>query len=725
MTQIAGFYKSAWREVLGLAIFGGLLHVIFETTLLGYTGVRPTATDLTLLATISIAAGFTLVALGAVVASGLSPRNVSTTDAALARFRRTVWALAVCGYVAVFLKTVSYWSGWAEALKLTLFALPVLALCGFAVFRQSRRATVCLAAMACVAATLCTLQWVDASRPQIPDEKQFTALLRALLPVGLSIAALLASWKTNRAAVSFQSIWRGTPYIAGLAVLWAALWIVVFSAPPSLLVHESASPGLGLPAGPVNIVLVVLDTVRADHLDLFGYRRETMPNLRRFAREQCQVTMPMFATAPWTAPSHGSMFTGLYPSVHGAHYPFVHDESPTNVSYPLRDDVPTLAEFLVAQGYRTAGIGANFVILSSFGLPRGFEYSDLTPGSVHLASELAWAYRLHLGPYASPAEIVRDNLPEFLRQRAAILNRREPPYRRAREITDNAIHWLEGNSEHPFFLFLNYFDAHTPYFPPPEDDERFASRPPGEDWQSFPTDRYGDRTWGEAEFTAQEEEFLVAQYDAELVGMDRELGRLFEHLRASGLMDQTLVLVTTDHGEALFDRGFLGHGNTLYEAETNGFLLASTPPSLGKVKASPLMQFVDFFPTIAASVGAPVPPHIQGAPWGQGRDYALQEVFCRDCAYNTGEPRERFRRELVAVVTGGTKLIRSTRDPDEVYSLKDGTHELVPQATPDTKLLERAQVILNKRGEELMEAVATNPPDEEFLRKARSLGYVK
>lgn len=591
--------------------------------------------------------------------------------------------------------------------------------------RHGRRAAICLAALALFAATLCSLQWMDAIWIEIPQGKHFAAAFQAFLLVALCGMALLAAVKTADPADPFESIWHGTVHVGSLVAVWVGLWMTFVSTPPRLLVHENASTGLARPAGPVNVLLVVLDTVRGDHLDLFGYERETMPNLRRFAREECQVVMPMFTTAPWTAPSHGSMFTGLYPSVHGAHYPFLHDESPTNISYPLRDDVPTLAEFLAAQGYQTAGIGANFVILSAFGLPRGFEYYDVTPGSSQLASSTAWFYRFHVGTFPSPAQVLRDWLPDSLQRRSAVLSGRQPPYRRANEITDGAIRWLGENADRPFFLFLNYFDAHTPYLPPPDDDARFAPRPPGEQWRTFPSEQYSERTWGTGEFTPQEQEFLVAQYDAELVAMDREVGRLVHYLRDSGLLEDTLVLVTADHGESLFDRGFLGHGNTLYEAETGGFLIAKTPATLGEVQPSPLMQFVDFFPTIADAIEAPIPPHVQGTLWGHGRNHALLEVFCRDCAYNAGAPSGVFRRELVAVVADGRKVIRSTSDPDEVYALSGALPDPESQQAPDAEFLKRAEAILDQRNANLSRSVTANPPDEEFLRKARSLGYVK
>lgn len=725
MTRVYGFYQSAWKDALGLAVFGGMLHAICETTLLGYVGVQPTAIDLALFALLSIASGVFLVGIAG--AATLSPplRTITGAYNSAAACRRVVWSLAMGGYLLVFLKIISFWSGWTEALKLLAMAVPVLAWAGFAVFRHARRAAVCIAATACVVAALCSLQLASAAWSAIPAAKRITVCFHLVVLVMLCCAALLWATKAEPSA-AFESIWRGTAFLAVLAAVWGGLWVTVFSTPTMLQVQQHPSAALTRDRGPLNILLVVLDTVRGDHLDLFGYERETMPNLREFARTECQVAMHMLTTGSWTAPSHGSMFTGLYPSAHGAHYPFLDDESATNVSYPLREDIPTLAEFLDAQGYQTAGIAANFVILSSFGLPRGFEYYDASPGSAYLATAAAWLYRFRLGKLQSPGEVVRDWLPASLQRRAVLLNRRQPLYRRAREITDGAVRWLDNNGARPFFLFLNYLDAHPPYFPPPEDDERFVRRPAGTEWLGFPDERYSERSWGKGAFTPEEEKFLIGQYDAELVGLDREFGRLLQYLRDSRLMENLVILVTTDHGESLFDHGFLGHGVTLYGSETGGFFLARTPASLGDVQPSPLMQFVDFFPTIATAIGAPVPSHVQGSPWGHGRDYALSELYCRDCAYSTGDRNEPFRRELVAVVLDNHKVIRSTRDPSEAYDLHTDPKELQPLAAPAAKLLERAEAVLAWRKATLLENVARDrPADQELLRKMRSLGYVK
>jgi arylsulfatase A-like enzyme len=147
---------------------------------------------------------------------------------------------------------------------------------------------------------------------------------------------------------------------------------------------------------------------------------------------------------------------------------------------------------------------------------------------------------------------------------------------------------------------------------------------------------------------------------------------------------------------------------------------------MGDVRPSPLMQFVDFFPTIAAAIGAPAPSHIQGAPWGHGRDHTVSELFCRDCAYGTVDRHKAFRRELVAVRIDNHKLIRSTLNPDEVYDLGVVGEELKLSAAPNPEFLQRAEEILKRRKAALLkEVTGGRPADETTLQKMRSLGYVK
>ena len=716
------FIAGVFNEALGLGCTIGLLHAMAETTLLGLDGIRPTPMDLAIFVVLYCGAG--VVVAGVVALAALAPplQTILGAGKRPLSFRRTVWTILVCIYTLVFLRIVYYWSGWGVVLWL-LAAAPSLVVASLAVNQKGHRTVVVIYGTALIAATLCALQLIHAGWDQEPPVS-WSLAISLLVPVGICLVALRVVKQRAASDSRFESMPHAFRTLAVLVVVWAGVWGV------SDAYGSLGRPGRGTPAttgaARPNFLLIVLDTVRADHLDLFGYKRETMPHLRQFAREECQFAAPIFTTASWTVPSHASMFTGLYSSVHGAHQPFVHDTKTKTLAYRLRDDKITLAERLGNLGYQTAGIVGNFGALSAFGLPRGFAYYDAAAGPAGRAPGLLWLHRFDASPFPAVGQLIPRWLPDALQSNSVLFSLREPPYRRASAITDRAEQWLEHNGGRPFFLFLNYFDAHFPYLPLSEDGERFAARPEGEEWRGFPTERYLDRRRQRGEFNDREKAFLIGQYDSELRGIDRQFDRLISYLRESGLLENTVIFVTADHGESQFEHGLIDHGNALYQTEIGGFLLVSVPGSLRPIEPSPLMQFVDFVPTILAILGERMPHDIQGSPWGEGRDYALSEVFCKPGALRQPDQwPDFFRRDRLAVVIDGQKLIRSTPGGDEVFDLKADPGEQNPLARPDPDFLRRAEEVIANRNKRLAKDLSENPDDPALLEKLRSLGYVR
>ncbi len=714
--------KHALSETLGLGVSIGILHALSETILLAWNGVRLTSVDLAIFGAASMLGGaacgvaaalfFLLPPLSARFGGPQGPQ----------RFRACVWTIVIAAYVLVYWKIIYYQFGWWGILRWSLPAVPPLSLGAFAVYRKGGRTLIPLLAAALITTSLCALQLAHADWGYEMAESEVIAV-RLLTPVLLCFVALIAAVRTTPAAAAVEPFRRGAPALAVLIVLWAAL-LAVFNVGLPLGHWFRESP----PANPArpNILLIVLDTVRADHLDLFGYQRATMPNLRQFATDDAQTASRMFTSGSWTLPSHASMFTGLYPSAHGAHYPFVNEKEPQFLASSMREDVPTLAEFLGSLGYQTAGIVANFGVLSHFGISRGFDDYAAKPGPAYFAPHMLWFYRFRIGDW-SPGEWLRHVLPGAIQGRSNMFSVREPDTERAHAINARAREWLNRHAGRPFFLFLNYMDAHDPYLPIPEDDERFLQRPAGEEWFGFPRERLADAKRGAAKFTADEIEFLKAQYDAELVSLDREIGRLFSYLKESSLFENTLIIVTTDHGEAFFEHGFPDHGNSLYQPEIGGFLLIKMPSSLAPIEISPWMQHVDLFPTIAALMGEPAPGEMQGRPGGVGRNYALSEVFCKSCGREVFEGRwpDALRHDLVAVMNGAQKLIRSTAGADKVYEYIEDPAETNPLADPDPSLLQTAEQAIAARNQRLIETLSKRPEDKTLLEKLRSLGYVQ
>ena len=313
------------------------------------------------------------------------------------------------------------------------------------------------------------------------------------------------------------------------------------------------------PSAAPSVLLIVLDTVRAQNLGLYGYDRETTPRLRRWARTGVRFSRAV-ATAPSTQPSHGGMLTGRYPREL-----FV---NPERRLQELNSDVPTLAGVLTANGYVTAGFVANVDFCSyETGLDRGFAHYEDYP--------------------VSPAELVHSssigrklvNSGELRRLLGFedVLGRK-----RAARVSSDFLEWLDRHARlerrdrherRPFFAFLNFNDAHQPYLPPAPFDRKFRSgmhRDARSDGASKPR--------GQLEPSPAELESALAAYDGSIAYLDHEVGALLDALQARGLLGNTLVVVTSDHGEQFGEHGLTQHANSLYRQALQVPLIISSHP---------------------------------------------------------------------------------------------------------------------------------------------------
>lgn len=303
------------------------------------------------------------------------------------------------------------------------------------------------------------------------------------------------------------------------------------------------------PAGHPNVLLLILDTVRADHLSLYGYGRETTPELEKLALRGTRFAHP-FSTAPWTLPSHASLLTGRYP----------HDLSADWLT-PLDRRAPTLAEVFSNRGYRTGAFVANVGYLSwEFGLERGFAHYHDFPISP----------RVILACTAVGRQLDRS-----LRLRRLIGSDQHLVRIGAPAISRAFLRWVDRSPGRPFFAFLNYYDAHDPYLPPPPYDRRFSGTPRPNNLS--PLHRYlahPSKVLPSPATVAAE----IDQYDGALAYLDHELGRLFAELGRRGLLQNTVVLITADHGEEFGEHGVFDHGNSLYRPSVEVPLLVVYPP---------------------------------------------------------------------------------------------------------------------------------------------------
>jgi arylsulfatase A-like enzyme len=304
------------------------------------------------------------------------------------------------------------------------------------------------------------------------------------------------------------------------------------------------------------VVLISIDTLRADHLGLYGYERQTSPNLDRLALESTVFDEAM-SSSPWTLPAHASLLTGLYPSRHGL----------TSHERYLDSSLSTLPQLFSKAGYRTAAVVNSHNLAPEFGLDRGFE-----------------RYR-------------------YVEER---VDRREP----STEITDQAMAWIREERGKPLFLFLHYYDVHSDYVSLPEYEESFLR--PYTGIADGSTAQLAAHREGKIALSASDAPSLVDRYDAGILQMDTELGRFLDFLRDEGLLEETLLLVTSDHGEEFFEHGGVLHGQTQYQEVLRVPLLLKGPGIPAGPRVSNPVSLVDILPTLAARLGLAVPTGVDG-----------------------------------------------------------------------------------------------------------------
>jgi arylsulfatase A-like enzyme len=292
----------------------------------------------------------------------------------------------------------------------------------------------------------------------------------------------------------------------------------------ALAVHAAGLPSPRPPADGEHpdIVFLVMDATRRDHRSLYGYGRETSPALDRLA-ERAVIYDDAWSVAPWTSPSHASMFTGLLPAEHGT----AGRDAP-----PLSEQPETLMAVLQRAGYRTAGFPAN-PNLVAHGWSRGFDVYH-PPWYTGGHSFIRYLNRFLLG---STMHWRIDSSTAHV-------------FGRARR-------WWEANGDGPRFLFLNLVDPHDPYRPPEGDREHFL---PGVDRDvADSVEQSTSYYYATGAISPDDAAIIPGLYDAEIRAMDRQLGLFFAWLGERGELDDTLAIITSDHGERLGERGTLGH----------------------------------------------------------------------------------------------------------------------------------------------------------------------
>ncbi len=377
--------------------------------------------------------------------------------------------------------------------------------------------------------------------------------------------------------------------VAVVACLGASLWI-------GERINQARERARPLPpSGSPNVLLIVMDTVAAGHMSLHGYDRATSATLVELAERGIRFDLAR-ATSSWTLPSHASMFTGRW----------LHELS-VGWYTPLDRAQPTLAEFLGERGYATAGFVANTAYCATdSGLSRGFtRYRDYIFPEL-TALKTAMLFRRALEGFQVIVYFADDwlasvgLLPYVQRLWRSLDSNRKGAEAVNRELLD----WLSerAQSDRPFFAFLNYYDAHTPYQLPPGRLHRFGVEP-ADDYK-----RILIQNWWELDKTTVSTEglqFAVAAYDDCIADLDEQLGILIDELDRRRVLEQTWLIVTADHGESFGEHaGVYCHGASLYETELHVPLVVIPPGgSVAKQTAKEAVSLRDLAATIVGLVG--------------------------------------------------------------------------------------------------------------------------
>lgn len=424
-----------------------------------------------------------------------------------------------------------------------------------------------------------------------------------------------------------------------------------------------------------NVLILLVDALRRDHLGVYGYSRDTSPNIDQFSQEA--VVFKGVSQASWTSPAVASLFSAFYPSIHGV-------DKIGSKRGVLDSRFITLAEVLKENGYATAAFVGNPLVNKKLHFDQGFDVYEELVDSVDLG--------MHIAPL----------------------------------LHEKAFRWIRRHPRRPFFIYLHYIDVHAPYSPPPPYDSFFRSAE-----SRLITDEEVVRLIHPYLSEGKVDKNLssyIDRYDGEIRCLDEQIGNFLRHLKEEGLSDQTIIVVTADHGEAFFEHGMAEHGFTLYREEINIPLLIKFPGSAKADKAThPYGSLIDVGPTILSSLGLSFP-------------YKTNGRNLLDFENKTSEPRifseflSTWAHQRIALREGNWKAIYllAAQKVTELYDLANDPleRESVLDRHPDEteRLTHEIRTWCSKRIDEKnrlqIKAFPIILKDRETVGRLRSLGYL-
>lgn len=454
------------------------------------------------------------------------------------------------------------------------------------------------------------------------------------------------------------------------------LAIFVVSQFAGCLLHKSAGE---------NVILITIDTLRADHLGCYGYPRATSPKIDEFAQKSFVFTQCV-SQATATSASHASILTSLHPPAHGV----------IQNSLRLSPKIPSLVRVFRDNDYHTGAFVSSVVVSARFGLDQGFQEYDDRLDSVEL-------------------------------------NRSQQGERRADSTTDAAMKWIEERGDEKFFLWIHYIDPHGAYFPPEGYRKLFIN----DEWYS----KGGELDVADNDYSPnaipayqvlsdfREPPYYVSQYDAEIRFVDDQIGHLLRFLERTNLMSKTIIAVTSDHGETLTEREYcFSHGTRTYDEQAQIPLILYFPDLPARKRVDDQVREIDILPTILDKlrIKNPFPVHGQSliALIRGDRDHPEKAALIfSDYGSDLYDSRLGAQR---SIRTEEWKFTRNSWDgSEELYNLKSDPLEKRNLAEKKPEVLGQMRKLFNEWEKNIKQVEVLRPElSKETLEQLESLGYL-
>lgn len=434
----------------------------------------------------------------------------------------------------------------------------------------------------------------------------------------------------------------------------------------------------------INVLLIVIDALRADHLGCYGYERNTSPHLDAFAKEGV-LFKNCYVPSSWTKPSIASLLTSLYPSTHGA----------ISWGSALPGEVTSLAEIFKREGYVTYSYVANPNLKTIFNFNQGFDFFD--------------DYLMRDKLYYAALRNLQANLPVLkkITRKEFLFSDRD----NIRLANARIIPWLEAYKSNNFFMYLHYMDPHDPYSPSPPYDKMYP--------------------YVKGDSNSEN----ISLYDGEIRFADEYIGRLFEKLKSLGVYDKSLIVITSDHGEAFGEHNDKRHGHTVYNELLKVPLIIKYPGSAGaNVRIEKQVRIIDIMPTILEVAHIPCDINLEGSSLLTLLHGKRQMNFCEyiyvELDYNDNVMQGLIKNNEWKYIFTKKSILRNVEKmgQEELYNLIEDPGEL-------NNLREQKRMILNVMRNKIdfykrhCEKMAIRPSqaelDHETIQNLKSLGYLR